>query len=311
MSNTTTALGPAPGQEEAPGLDVGDRPETVDDSASEHPPVGLPVFERFEKVCDTLSAFEGLLGTAYADGWLCAVAASRRVIPTAEWLPLLTGEAFERAYADPEAVGEATAALEAWLDLRREDLDPEALLGDTDAVRLSPLFDVWTDEDRALAAQTHAKSGAETPDAVPDEGSDETPAVTGADAFEALQTGSMWASGFLDAVEAFADDWPDPLPSDDSPDAESYRLTFELLTYLTLPPSTPSFQAFLAAQWEGGTPSRDELLDEAVFAVQDLRLYWLDHAAKPEQRIVPEKVGRNDTCPCGSGKKFKKCHGAG
>ncbi|MCK4583816.1 SEC-C domain-containing protein, partial [candidate division WOR-3 bacterium] len=21
------------------------------------------------------------------------------------------------------------------------------------------------------------------------------------------------------------------------------------------------------------------------------------------------KVGRNDPCPCGSGKKFKKCHG--
>jgi preprotein translocase subunit SecA len=23
-----------------------------------------------------------------------------------------------------------------------------------------------------------------------------------------------------------------------------------------------------------------------------------------------EGVGRNDPCPCGSGKKFKKCHGA-
>jgi uncharacterized protein len=22
------------------------------------------------------------------------------------------------------------------------------------------------------------------------------------------------------------------------------------------------------------------------------------------------KVGRNDPCPCGSGRKFKKCHGA-
>jgi uncharacterized protein YecA (UPF0149 family) len=25
----------------------------------------------------------------------------------------------------------------------------------------------------------------------------------------------------------------------------------------------------------------------------------------------PEKVGRNDPCPCGSGKKYKKCCGAG
>ena len=23
-----------------------------------------------------------------------------------------------------------------------------------------------------------------------------------------------------------------------------------------------------------------------------------------------ERVGRNDPCPCGSGKKYKKCHGA-
>ena len=33
--------------------------------------------------------------------------------------------------------------------------------------------------------------------------------------------------------------------------------------------------------------------------------------AKPQQVIRKEKVGRNDPCPCGSGKKYKKCHGAG
>ena len=30
----------------------------------------------------------------------------------------------------------------------------------------------------------------------------------------------------------------------------------------------------------------------------------------PAQRRAGEKVGRNDLCPCGSGKKYKKCHGA-
>jgi preprotein translocase subunit SecA len=29
------------------------------------------------------------------------------------------------------------------------------------------------------------------------------------------------------------------------------------------------------------------------------------------QRTRPTKVGRNDPCPCGSGKKYKKCCGAG
>jgi preprotein translocase subunit SecA len=41
--------------------------------------------------------------------------------------------------------------------------------------------------------------------------------------------------------------------------------------------------------------------------------YASDEVAAPvqiETRRVDETVGRNDPCPCGSGKKFKKCHGA-
>jgi preprotein translocase subunit SecA len=34
-------------------------------------------------------------------------------------------------------------------------------------------------------------------------------------------------------------------------------------------------------------------------------------ASQPAQRRTGEKVGRNDPCPCGSGKKYKKCHGVG
>jgi len=36
-------------------------------------------------------------------------------------------------------------------------------------------------------------------------------------------------------------------------------------------------------------------------------------ARRPKQKPikVDKKVGRNDLCPCGSGKKYKKCHGAG
>ncbi|MDJ0365221.1 SEC-C metal-binding domain-containing protein [Hymenobacter sp. H14-R3] len=31
--------------------------------------------------------------------------------------------------------------------------------------------------------------------------------------------------------------------------------------------------------------------------------------ARPQPQPVPAKIGRNDPCPCGSGKKYKKCHG--
>ncbi|HEY8536793.1 MAG TPA: SEC-C metal-binding domain-containing protein, partial [Vicinamibacterales bacterium] len=35
-----------------------------------------------------------------------------------------------------------------------------------------------------------------------------------------------------------------------------------------------------------------------------------DDVVRTLRRDEP-KVGRNDPCPCGSGKKYKKCHGAG
>jgi preprotein translocase subunit SecA len=35
-----------------------------------------------------------------------------------------------------------------------------------------------------------------------------------------------------------------------------------------------------------------------------------ESAGETVQRRAGDKVGRNDPCPCGSGKKFKKCHGA-
>lgn len=30
---------------------------------------------------------------------------------------------------------------------------------------------------------------------------------------------------------------------------------------------------------------------------------------RPARATNPRKIGRNDPCPCGSGKKYKKCHG--
>ena len=45
---------------------------------------------------------------------------------------------------------------------------------------------------------------------------------------------------------------------------------------------------------------------------RDLRCVGAGDAApaKPQTVRVGKKVGRNEPCPCGSGKKYKKCHGA-
>jgi preprotein translocase subunit SecA len=56
-----------------------------------------------------------------------------------------------------------------------------------------------------------------------------------------------------------------------------------------------------------GTP-QEQLTDEnqRAAAQHDTR------AQQPRTPIMKDKLpGRNDPCPCGSGKKFKQCHGKG
>ena len=43
--------------------------------------------------------------------------------------------------------------------------------------------------------------------------------------------------------------------------------------------------------------------------LKELQFLGTNGNAKPAQAVAAAKVGRNDPCPCGSGKKYKKCHG--
>jgi uncharacterized protein len=65
---------------------------------------------------------------------------------------------------------------------------------------------------------------------------------------------------------------------------------------------------------EGGPPSvSDERLDRvgaAIWAVYELRQLWRSMGPRIDPVRKAATPGRNDPCPCGSGKKFKKCHGA-
>jgi uncharacterized protein len=54
---------------------------------------------------------------------------------------------------------------------------------------------------------------------------------------------------------------------------------------------------------------RVEQFGEAIWALYDLRQIWKSMGPRQETIVKGEQPGRNDPCPCGSGKKFKKCHG--
>ncbi len=61
------------------------------------------------------------------------------------------------------------------------------------------------------------------------------------------------------------------------------------------------------------TPAKGHKLALEIEAnLPAIQRFWVPLRKAPVQTLVREepKVGRNDDCPCGSGKKFKKCHGA-
>ena len=58
------------------------------------------------------------------------------------------------------------------------------------------------------------------------------------------------------------------------------------------------------ADWLYDLPQWDDIFDEAT----KKRLY-LEQKAAGTVRREGKKIGRNDPCPCGSGKKYKKCCG--
>jgi len=62
-----------------------------------------------------------------------------------------------------------------------------------------------------------------------------------------------------------------------------------------------------SGEWEDDLDDRGEdeedIIDPANFLPPTLR------QQQPIRRTEFEKVGRNDPCPCGSGRKYKNCHG--
>jgi uncharacterized protein len=240
----------------------------------------------FDATCERLGAFDEKFSFERVDGFLAAVAAGPRLVSEDLWLPALCGDTFVRVFADPEDHARGLRPLQARLRVLCDQLDPEALLDDPDALRLEPLMAEVPDDERERLLAGRA----------PD--SDEA---------AVWQTGALWAHGFLDGVAALPDLWQPPA-GDEA--AELFSQAFAHLRALTLPAGSEALATHVASGWPEAAPTRDELITEACMAVQDLRLYWVDFAPRPATRRVEPTPGRNEPCPCGSGRKYKKCHGA-
>jgi len=113
-----------------------------------------------------------------------------------------------------------------------------------------------------------------------------------------------WVAGFEHATACF----PDLLELDD----DEIRAALDRI-FRHLPPETDDERAQRGAlDRESPVGDLDAAIDELVADVVDIeaRTRDLRYEVETVRRAGP-KVGRNDPCPCGSGRKFKHCHGAG
>ncbi len=215
---------------------------------------------------------------------------------------------------------------------------PDSPLGDTETDRLLRLLGELPDRDRALVPdelQGLCAALAMGPDAEPSAGWIEAALgpdnaksappelsqllerlrVQTAAAIEtrtldirarATRTGRIdytgWCSGFLDGVEISQTAWFEIADPDELAD-----LMFPI-DVLGGALSERERAAYTAAEWRKLVRDSEGALAETVARLAD---YWSILRAPPVtvRRDAP-KVGRNDPCPCGSGRKFKQCHGS-
>lgn len=233
------------------------------------------------------------------EGFLTALLCTRRAIAEAEWLPVLLGgvpgAAGEGEGGDEAGAIFASAAqhtrfsmhwqaraeqIRAALQARVTSLDDEAAL--------DPAVVDW----RGLLASLPEAERAE--------------ALAGGEPLPAFARD--WAVGFLAVVDTWADDWA--LPRDKALAADMAD-ALDCIAALDSDDTAPP--AFNLYDEDGPSTISEERMNaygEALWAVYDL--HAIARALGP--RTAPVRAaatpGRNDPCPCGSGRKYKKCCGA-
>jgi uncharacterized protein len=114
-----------------------------------------------------------------------------------------------------------------------------------------------------------------------------------------------WCEGYLMGVELAEPGWAEAADDDQ---VEEMLLPFFVLS-----------GRWKEARAEAGEPEltereERELAEEMREVLADTvlanRRYWFEHNIPGTHRRAEPKVGRNDPCPCGSGRKYKNCHGA-
>lgn len=233
----------------------------------------------------------------FCDGFLTALVCTRRPIAAAEYMPMLLGDGEALQVAE----GQPLPKLEAFKDEAQQ-------------ARFMELFELRLAEVREQLdadIKSLADDAAFQPEALDTRGAiailpeAEQAELAGE---EVPSFSQVWALGFMFVVENWADEWAAPRDKDA---AQLLDAAMEFIVNLTEDDTDePALNLYDEAGPASTSQERVDAFGEAIWAVYDLYRLWKSMGPRQETIVKGEQPGRNDPCPCGSGKKFKKCHGA-
>ena len=223
----------------------------------------------------------------FCEGAMAALLCTRRLIPPSEYLPVLLGSG-ESGGPDFADKAQADQFMALWA--RRWNEVAATLTAEVETLEDERSYHPEVMDVRGAVASLPEAERAEI-------GEQDLPAYA-----------QVWALGFMFVVENWPDDWAAPR----DPETADW-LDGALNAIVTLTEDDTGRPA-VSLHSEDGPPSVSEArlnqFGEALWAVYDLHQIWHSLGPRVEPVRRAETPGRNDPCPCGSGKKYKKCHGA-
>ena len=260
-------------------------------------------FDEIDAILDDLrTRYDETPQWEFCEGFMAALICCRRSIAQAEYLDVLL------------AIGDGSNAPDV---VAGDAAGPEAGGAFASAAQQTRFLELWNQ--RWAEVQTALDTPTETlesdsayhPEVMDVRGaiaelSDAERAEMGDEAIPSFA--QVWALGFMFVVEAWPEEWAEP---SDKKAAKWHDMALQSIVALT---EDDDGEPELSPFNEGGPPTmskaRLNAFADAVWSVYDLREIWRGIGPRVEALRRADVPGRNDPCHCGSGKKYKKCHGA-
>ena len=124
-----------------------------------------------------------------------------------------------------------------------------------------------------------------------------------------------WCRAYLEGVDTAEEDWFEFLGEEEDKD-DSEEITYldeRLFPLMLLTGEAEAAAREHGEEWPEGEEREqieNDCEEDLPQAVADIYRFWAAKRGTKTIRRDEPKVGRNDPCPCGSGKKFKQCCGA-